>query len=162
MLKICIGFETNARGKLSSETGMLYPDTMKTQKIYGKTPDSLSQFKNAIRDGFDRYAEFGGRSSRAQFWYWTLFAFILAVIAAILDGHLFGVTDPTRNGPLGTLVLLVMITPGLAVNIRRLHDIDKSGWWMLLTLTIIGNFLLIYWFCQKGDNAINRFGEEPH
>ena len=56
--------------------------------------------------------------------------------------------------------LFVMIA-GLTLSVRRLHDIDRSGWWTLIPLTIIGIFVLIYWFCKRGDEGENRFGADP-
>ena len=49
----------------------------------------------------------------------------------------------------------------LALSVRRLHDIDRSGWWVMIPLTIIGIFVLIYWFCKRGDEGENRFGADP-
>jgi uncharacterized membrane protein YhaH (DUF805 family) len=56
---------------------------------------------------------------------------------------------------------VILFLPGLAVGIRRLHDIDRSGWWVLITLTIIGIILLLVWACMRGTPGSNRFGTDP-
>ena len=58
------------------------------------------------------------------------------------------------------LVSLALFIPGLSVSIRRLHDIDRTGWWVLLGFTIIGVFVLIYWACLRGTLGPNRFGSD--
>ena len=60
------------------------------------------------------------------------------------------------------LVFLVFLTiASFAVMVRRLHDVNRSGWWFLIYLTIIGIFVLLYWYVQKGDEADNRYGSDP-
>jgi len=64
--------------------------------------------------------------------------------------------------PLSTIFFLAIIIPAISVSVRRLHDINRSGWWLLLELTIIGIlFPLLYWCCKKGDEGANRFGSKP-
>jgi uncharacterized membrane protein YhaH (DUF805 family) len=78
-----------------------------------------------------RYFEFGGRSSRYEFWFFVLFVTIASIIASFIDGLLFG-TDEESVGFLAPIVSLVHVIPGVAVSVRRLHDIDRTGWWILL------------------------------
>jgi uncharacterized membrane protein YhaH (DUF805 family) len=113
-------------------------------------------FVSAIKSGFRHYVTFGGRASRSEFWYWTLFAILVTLAAQIADNALFD--DPGLFAP---LVSLALFLPGLAVSIRRLHDIDRTGWWWLIALTIIGLILLIIWACIKGTSGANRFGPDP-
>jgi uncharacterized membrane protein YhaH (DUF805 family) len=115
-------------------------------------------FKNAVQSGFENYANSEGRSSRSAFWYWILFVVIIGLIAGLLDVILFGITSPYQNGPLGLVSGLVFLIPNICVSIRRLHDTDHSGWWLLISLTGIGILLLVFWYCTKGDETINRFG----
>lgn len=61
----------------------------------------------------------------------------------------------------GNIVSLILFIPGLAVTVRRLHDLGRSGWWILVAFTIIGIFVLLYWYCQEGERATNRFGDDP-
>ena len=63
---------------------------------------------------------------------------------------------------LNTIVSLALILPGIAVSVRRLHDIDRTGWWVLLGfIPVIGTLWLIYWACQPGTSGPNRFGPDP-
>ncbi len=63
--------------------------------------------------------------------------------------------------PLNSLVSLALFLPGLAVSVRRLHDLDRTGWWLLLVFTVIGVILLLVWDCMKGTPGPNRFGPDP-
>ena len=63
--------------------------------------------------------------------------------------------------PLNSLAGLALFLPGIAVSIRRLHDLDRTGWWLLLILTIIGGIVLLAWFCMRGTVGPNRFGPDP-
>jgi len=71
-------------------------------------------------------------------------------------------TDMLGGSPLATLFWLATITPDLAVTVRRLHDTDSSGWWILLALIpLVGMIVLIVWWCQEGSKGYNRFGGDP-
>jgi uncharacterized membrane protein YhaH (DUF805 family) len=111
-------------------------------------------FAEAISSGFSKYVQFGGRACRSEYWYWTLFVIIATIVANIIDATL-GI------GIVGTVVGLGLFLPGLAVSARRLHDIDRTFWWVLLAFTIIGALVLIYWACQRGTAGPNRFGPDP-
>lgn len=120
-------------------------------------------FTEAVKSGFSRYTEFPGRSIRSEFWYFTLFVFVGQIICSILDGAISGgaMSDTLTGGGIGLVegvFVLGTIIPSLAVSVRRLHDIDRTGWWILIVLTIIGILLLLYWYCQPGSEDKNRFG----
>ncbi|HEY2754993.1 MAG TPA: DUF805 domain-containing protein [Pseudolabrys sp.] len=116
------------------------------------------QFQDAIRSGFRNYVGFSGRAPRSEFWYWTLFAFLVAVVSGILDSALF---PSMGTGPISAITSLLLFLPGLAMSVRRLHDLDRTGWWMLIALTIIGLIVLLVWDCIKGTDGPNRFGPDP-
>jgi uncharacterized membrane protein YhaH (DUF805 family) len=118
-------------------------------------------FIGAVRTGFENYANFSGRATRPEYWYWVLFAFLTGMVSGLLDGYFFGIRDVNDTGPVMTVMRLMLMIPGLSVSVRRLHDIDKSGWWFLIGFTIIGMIPLVYWFCKEGDDRINRFGAPP-
>ena len=120
-------------------------------------------FVQAITSGFSNYVAFSGRAIRSEYWYWVLFTIIGTIIAAILDVVIFGADYAAAHGvsPIDGIFSLATFLPSLAVSIRRLHDIDRTGWWVLLALTVIGAFVLIYWACQKGTDGPNRFGPDP-
>jgi uncharacterized membrane protein YhaH (DUF805 family) len=107
-----------------------------------------------------RYAEFGGRSRRKEYWMFTVFNILLSIAALLIDRLAgFGIED---NGPVGIVVSLGLLVPGLTVWVRRLHDIDRSAWWVLLIfIPIIGWIALLVFACTEGTQGSNRFGEDP-
>jgi uncharacterized membrane protein YhaH (DUF805 family) len=117
-------------------------------------------FVQAIRAGFANYVSFGGRAVRSEYWFWLLFTMLGDAAALILDAGL-SAAHVTASSPFGTLFYLVTLLPTLTVSVRRLHDIDRSGWWLLVGLTVIGILLLMYWACVKGTTGYNRFGADP-
>jgi uncharacterized membrane protein YhaH (DUF805 family) len=100
------------------------------------------------------YANFNGRASRSEYWWYVLFAFIASFVLQTIDGWVLGFAL------LGTIFSLATIIPGIAVGVRRLHDIGKSGWWLLIALTVIGIVLLIYWHVQPSEGD-NEYGPTP-
>ena len=117
-------------------------------------------FTDAIKTGFRKYIGFSGRAMRSEYWYWALFILLLQIVAWLIDMTLFGF-NTTGINPIGAIASLATFLPGLAVSIRRLHDIDRVGWWVLLALTIIGAIVLIYWACLRGTVGTNQFGSDP-
>lgn len=102
-------------------------------------------FGESIKTCFSKYAEFSGRADRSEYWWFELFLVLLIVGAGIV------------NETLSNLVSLAVLLPSLAVGARRLHDIDKSGWWQLLYLVpVIGWLIVIYW-CAQPAHEPNRF-----
>jgi uncharacterized membrane protein YhaH (DUF805 family) len=110
-------------------------------------------FLQAISSGFSNYVGFSGRAVRSEYWFWALFCGLAGIVTGILDG-MTGV--PVTN----VLFSLATILPSLALGVRRLHDCDRTGWWMLILLTGIGAILLIIWFCMEGTRGPNRFGPD--
>lgn len=114
----------------------------------------------AIATCFKKYVTFVGRAPRSEYWYFYLFT-VLALIGALL-------MDSMINPQLGEISLLYLITalalflPSLSVAVRRLHDIDRSGWWLLLLLLpLIGAIVMIIWVCQGGTQGENKYGGNP-
>lgn len=110
--------------------------------------------QEAVRSVLSQYAGFTGRARRSEYWFWTLAVVIASIIGAILDG-IIGVQI------FQVVVALATLIPGLAVAVRRLHDISKSGWFLLIGLIpIIGFIVLIIWFV--GDShPDNEYGPNP-
>ena len=106
-------------------------------------------FLSAIQICFKKYFDFTGVAARPEFWWFQLFYCILVVLGITLDGT-WDETDIFYMGPWQTLFYLSLFIPAVSVGCRRLHDIDKSGWWQLLYLTVIGMILLIMWWCKEG------------
>jgi len=116
--------------------------------------------KEAISYCFRNYVGFKGRAARSEYWYWTLFVYLLLIVAWLIDMTVFGF-NTTGVYPMAVLASLATLLPTLAVSARRLHDIDRSGWWALLIFTVIGYIVLIYWACLRGTVGANRFGSDP-
>ena len=111
---------------------------------------------DAFRQFFSRYVQFSGRSNRGAFWFWQLDNILISLGLGLLDIAVFG---SQGSGLLGGLWGLATLIPSFALGARRLHDIDKSGWWQLLALIpLLGWIILLVWFCRAPDNQPNRFG----
>lgn len=119
------------------------------------------EFQDAVKAGFQKFFDFDTRSSRSEYWWWTLFVIMGGIVLAILDAMTSGV-GASGFGPLGGLFSLVTLIPGISVTVRRLHDLDKSGWWILINLVpLIGWIIMIVWAATRGNDGPNRFGEDP-
>ncbi len=103
-------------------------------------------------DCLKKYAVFEGRSHRKEYWMFTLFVVIFSILLSIVDG-ITGIAFISSLFSLGVLI------PSLAVTVRRLHDINKSGWWILIGLIpFVGFIILFIWAIKKSDVGDNRFG----
>ncbi|HUG37251.1 MAG TPA: DUF805 domain-containing protein [Candidatus Limnocylindrales bacterium] len=112
-------------------------------------------FTQAIEAGFKNYTNFSGRAVRSEYWFWFLFEVLVQLGLWIVD-------SVTGIGVLGILFTLGTLLPGIAVTVRRLHDIDKSGWFLLVGLIpIVGAIIMLVWMCQEGTPGPNRFGPVP-
>lgn len=116
-------------------------------------------FVQAIELFFKNYLNFSGRSCISAFWWWVLASFLIGLGLSIADTVFFD-TVFENNGPLYSAWSLVTLIPGLAIGVRRLHDVNKSGWWLLLIFTIIGIIPLIIWWASRGHAGANRFGDD--
>jgi uncharacterized membrane protein YhaH (DUF805 family) len=113
-------------------------------------------FQDAIGAVLGRYSDFSGRSRRSEYWYWTL---------ALLGAYIVAIILLAISRPLGiiayVLVFLAAIVPSLAVGVRRLHDTNKSGWWLLLGIVPFGGLVLLVFFCLDSDPRANKYGAPP-
>ena len=114
-------------------------------------------FQTSIKTCFSKFAVFSGRASRSEFWFFVLFGFLGGIITVIIDVMILGYPYE-ENGPINLIFSVALTIPSIAVAARRLHDINKSGWWQLLWITIIGGILLIIWHATEGENKKNKFG----
>ena len=105
-----------------------------------------------------RWSDFAGRSSRREYWMYTLVLVLISIVLGILDGIILGEAALSQLLTFGNVFSLATLVPSLSVSVRRLHDIDKSGWWLLITLTGVGLLLIIYWACLGSDEDENRYG----
>ena len=112
-------------------------------------------FTQAISSGFSNYVNFAGRAIRSEYWYWALFVVVGSIVARIIDA-VIGI------GLFNSIFGLGVLLPSIAVGVRRLHDLDRTGWWLLLDfIPVIGWIVLIVWFCSRGTVGANRFGPDP-
>ena len=118
-------------------------------------------FGDAIKSVLSKYVTFTGRAPRSEYWFWVLFVFIISIAASILDMAVFPWSN-IGSGPLSLILTLGLLLPNIAVGIRRLHDIDRTGWWLLICLIpLIGIIVLLVWACTRGTLGPNRFGPDP-
>jgi uncharacterized membrane protein YhaH (DUF805 family) len=112
-------------------------------------------FGEAISAGFSNYVNFRERASRSEYWYWILFVIIADAVAAIIDAAL-------DIHVVASVFGLVTLIPNIAVAIRRLHDLDRTGWWILIGfIPLVGWIILLIWYCTRGTAGSNRFGPDP-
>lgn len=110
-------------------------------------------FGQSISVCFSKYTNFNGRAQRSEYWFFVLFTTLLSWGSLFL-GAMMG-----DNGIINLIVTLSVFLPSIAVAARRLHDTGRSGWWQLLTITIIGIIPLIIWYCSEGTKEANEYGD---
>ena len=119
-------------------------------------------FMDAVRSCLSKYATISGRARRAEYWYFYLAIIIAAIIAATLDVVVGVITFGLGAGIFSIIVTLGIIIPSICVTIRRLHDQDRSGWWILIALVpAIGGIVLLVFMILRGTEGDNRFGPDP-
>ena len=149
------------------------------------------KFFDAVKICFVKYTNFSDRASRSEFWLFMLFTLIVEFMLMFFDPMIVGVPFEEYSNPLASLSMVFFIAtfiPQLSVMVRRLHDVNRSWWWMLpfpvlmlyglvfsesgkeevpvgllmpLILTFIWLILLVFWCCQRGNEEENRFGPNP-
>ena len=119
-------------------------------------------FAIAVQRCLSKYVTFSGRAQRSEYWWFVLFAVLISVAAMILD-NLLGLTPGIDgDGPIEILVGLALILPSISVAVRRMHDLDRSGWWVLILLIpIVGLIIFLVFACRRGTDGANRFGPDP-
>ena len=107
-------------------------------------------FGTSLKTCFVKAVDFKGRGVRSEYWYFILFTVVISLGLSLAE-----------LDSLATLFSVVLLLPSIAAGVRRLHDCDKSGWWMLLGLIpIVGGIILLIWFVQRGTVGPNRFGND--
>ena len=133
-------------------------------------------FIQSIRTCMRKYVNFSGRATRSEFWWFYLFTVLVNLVATsqassfvptLLDGQ-----DMTENESsyflnnffflyLSTITSLILLLPSLAVAVRRLHDVGRSGWWILIAFTVIGIIPLLIWYVTDTTDEENVYGPNP-
>ncbi|PZQ66079.1 MAG: DUF805 domain-containing protein [Variovorax paradoxus] len=107
------------------------------------------KFMDAVKTCFTKYADFTGRASRSEYWWFVLFEVIVLIVAQIIHQYVYAIAA------------LGFLLPALAAGARRLHDIGKSGWFLLLGLIPLVNFYLLFLLVQPSQTESNQFGAPP-
>lgn len=127
-------------------------------------------FMDSISVCFSKYISFSGRAQRSELWWFILFIMIGSAIAGSADSVIFGTNVYMMGGMefsynagfIGNVFALATFLPMWAVEVRRLHDVGKSGWWLLLNLIpVIGFIVLLIWVIGKGTDGENAYGPDP-
>ena len=116
----------------------------------------------SISTVFSKYITFAGRAQRSEYWWFILFILVGSAVAAAFDTVMGSMNFTYGSGIIGAIFSLAIFLPSWAVEVRRLHDIGKSGWWLLLILIpIIGSIILLVWLIRKGTEGDNQYGPDP-
>ena len=112
---------------------------------------------SATTNCFSKFFDFQSRSRRSEYWYFYLFNLIVTVILVIIEVLI----DPYKTMYIADIYNLIILIPTISCSVRRLHDVNRSGWWYLLVFTIIGIIPLLYWHCKDGEKNKNLYGHSP-
>lgn len=112
----------------------------------------MNWYMSVIKD----YAVFSGRARRKEYWMFLLFNIIIAIAIGFIDGATGG------DGVIGIIYSLAVLIPHIAVSVRRLHDTNRSGWWLLLVfIPLLGGIIILIFLVLEGDSEENRYGKNP-
>ncbi len=109
----------------------------------------MEDFKKAVKACLNKYTDFNGRAARPEFWWFFLFQIGVYLVASLIHGLVYW------------LAVAALLLPGLAVGARRLHDIGKSAWWLLLAVVPIIGLVLLYFAAQPSQAGGNEYGPQP-
>ena len=111
-------------------------------------------FTDAIKTCFQKYATFSGRARRSEYWFWALFTGLVGLVVAWIEG--------SDNGWLSGIVSIAFLIPNLAVGVRRMHDVGRSGWYLLMSLIpLVGWIFVLVACCKDSVPGTNEYGENP-
>ena len=113
-------------------------------------------FGQSISYCFSNYFNFNGRGARSEYWWFVLFTIILEFGGSVWDASM---GDTSGNGFMYWCAVAITFFPSIAAAARRLHDVNKSGWWQLIAITIIGLIPLIIWLASVGEKKKNKYGQ---
>jgi uncharacterized membrane protein YhaH (DUF805 family) len=156
---IC-GSENPAKASFCQDCG----NSLSEYAAGSPTRQGMVSFPDAVRLGFQHYFDFRSRSTRAEYWWWLLFALIADVILSIVDMIIGTYNVQSNSGLFSGLFGLVILIPGLALGARRLHDIDKTGWWQLMWFgffLVIPMVILLWWAAKPSNEEANKHGPAP-
>ena len=128
-------------------------------------PAHMMGFSDAVQNVLmNNYANLDGRASRSEYWWFVLFNFIVNIVTFVIDLTL-GSMITYDMGYVGLIAFLALLLPTVSVSVRRLHDIGKSGWWILLAIipivNFIGIFVILVFTLMEGEKQPNQYGKVP-
>lgn len=124
--------------------------------------DEKKKFTNWYIEVLKKYAVFNGRARRKEYWYFVLFSFIISIILMVIDNVAGSFSAEAGTGLLGGIYTLAVLIPGIAVAVRRLHDTDRSGWWVLISLIpLVGAIVFLVFMVQDSKPGENQYGSNP-
>jgi uncharacterized membrane protein YhaH (DUF805 family) len=119
----------------------------------------------AVKTVFGKYATFSGRAKRPELWWFVLFMFLVNLGLTLIEGAVlapilgFDAFSEDAGQPLTMISSLIFLLPSLAAMVRRLHDIDRSGWWYFIVfIPVVGVLVLIFWATRPGTEGSNQYG----
>jgi len=116
---------------------------------------------NWYLDVLKKYAVFNGRARRKEYWFFSLFNLIIIIVLGVIDGMIGSYSASAGMGLLGGIYMLAVLVPAIAVGIRRLHDTDRSGWWLLLGLIPLAGLVLLVFMVLDSTPGENQYGPNP-
>lgn len=128
-----------------------------TQSFNNYKIDNNIDIWSATSNCFSKYFDFQSRSRRSEYWYFYLFNLIVTIILVIIEISI----NPNDTLYLANIYGLITFIPSISCSVRRLHDVNRSGWWYFLVFTIIGIIPLLYWHCKDGEKNKNIYGHSP-
>ncbi len=142
--------------------GQPHPQQLMSVPEFVARPQNMMGFADAVRSAIvNNYVNFSGRASRSEFWWFFLFVWVFDMITTFADTIIFG-TPAEEWGPLFWIGTLALIFPLISVQVRRLHDKGRSGWWLLIgAIPCIGIIVLIVLLVEEGDAHVNAHGDVP-
>ena len=116
-------------------------------------------FTQAIGRCFYKYADFNGRATRSEFWYFVLFYVLLIFVSMVIDISVLGHNPQDKDSVavLTSLAVIGVLLPSLAASARRFHDVGMTGWLTLLAAIPLVGLITLYWYCKASDPGLNRF-----
>jgi len=140
----------------------LRPVVVEQDDVSGKTIEAREHVMNWYLQALKKYATFEGRARRKEFWFFALFNFLAILVLALIDGALGTFSKEAGLGLLSGIYVLAIFIPSIAVTVRRLHDTDRSGWWILISfLQLIGGLVLLVFEVLDSTPGENRYGPNP-
>jgi len=129
-------------------------------------PAHIMSFTDAVQNVvMNNYANWDGRASRSEYWWFTLFNLIINIVTDVIDSSLGMGMIAYGVGYAGFIALLALLLPSIGVSVRRLHDLGKSGWWLLIAIipivNFIGIFVILVFTLMEGEKQPNQYGNVP-